>query len=230
MGCKEKTNMKTQNKRIKSFTLIELLVVIAIIAILAGMLLPALKTARNKAHAISCMANLAQQGKLFVMYQDLYNQYDPPLPYSYLDYAKWFDYLYAMQKGIFPVKQHLATVKKDGTWGLPKGIYACPAQTKWGQSFHYARNHYFGGNGTNQATRNMKRIMKPSARVHTGDATVEADNDYLRYNRVDPRHPAATFNVLMGDGHAAAYKYGTFTSASMNSVQEHKYMWGTVSD
>ena len=73
MNIKEYNNSKSK----KGFTLIELLVVIAIIAILAGLLLPALALSKNKAKQIHCLSNMKQLGIGFILYTD---DFDGVLP------------------------------------------------------------------------------------------------------------------------------------------------------
>lgn len=101
------------NSRKIRFTLIELLIVIAIIAILAAMLMPALRSAREQSKAIACLNNLKQSGLCLSLYATDFNGW-APATYDGVTSKTWSD-----------------TLNTQGYLPSAKNILVCPSVSPW---------------------------------------------------------------------------------------------------
>ena len=169
-----KIQQEKGNKMKKRFTLIELLVVIAIIAILAGMLLPALNKARERARAAACINNLKSIGTALQLYV---GDSDDVMPGENMKSDNWWT------TQLFP---YIYPGKPSYEFKLRSSVFYCPGDkhqcTKNGLGFiSYGMNHYLGykavawGETTASFPVKIGKIPYPSRHLFAVDKNIDKD-------------------------------------------------------
>ena len=212
----ESVAMNCEVKRIRcGFTLIELLVVIAIIAILAGMLLPALQKARTRAVATNCLSNVKNGTHSMTMYSDDFKGVMPsrywcrgPLNGDNPELISWAATLMSTKylnfgSAVVTCPQILSKPILDGTRSTFLEVYGTPTDYEpFEDDYMIGRSSAFRGLATNKVRRpalfallvDTWRLDK-KCQVQTVQYIAKSYNCHARHNGM--------INTGFLDGHAA---------------------------
>jgi prepilin-type N-terminal cleavage/methylation domain-containing protein/prepilin-type processing-associated H-X9-DG protein len=188
------------------FTLIELLVVIAIIAILAGMLMPAIARGKSQALSTKCLSNFKQIGVACMMYA---NDHEDASPLSSHQSASWVTSLQPYLSGTNlwrcprdPNKERPFSFALNNYLLPPRASDPSPDFSKIGNVPGPSETFVMGETRTNYATSDHFHLAPPAGQQHTVESLMVVFND-----QVDAERHIGSANYLFIDGHVERLKW-----------------------